>query len=116
MRHQLSLLKPAIGERDSAARTIKGREYHSFPLSTYSAPGDLRQDPGRAAESLAEARNCGNGSRECVCCCPRPGRAGTSNAGGTRGAEVRACAPPDFAERLADVGVLVPVGRRCAQW
>src|SRR6266508_562135 len=36
----------------------------SFPLSTYSAPGDLRQDPGRAAESLAEARTYGNGSRE----------------------------------------------------
>src|SRR3954447_19891757 len=27
--------------------------------STYSAPGDLRQDPGRAAESPAEARTSG---------------------------------------------------------
>src|SRR6476469_4032771 len=26
---------------------------HSLPLLTYSAPGGLRQDPGRAAESLA---------------------------------------------------------------
>ena len=33
------------------------------------------------------------------------------------GAEARVCAPPDCAERLAEVGVpLVPVGRRCAQW
>jgi hypothetical protein len=28
---------------------------HSPPLSIYSAPGGLRQDPGRAAEWLAEA-------------------------------------------------------------
>jgi hypothetical protein len=31
-------------------RTIKGKEStHSSPLSTYSAPGGLPQDPGRAA-------------------------------------------------------------------
>jgi hypothetical protein len=31
-------------------RTIRGKEStHSFPFSTYSAPGGLRQDPGRAA-------------------------------------------------------------------
>ena len=41
----------------------KGITYYSFPLSTYSAPGGLRQDPGRAAESPAEGRTCGNGSR-----------------------------------------------------
>jgi helix-turn-helix protein len=59
---------------------------HSFPLSTYSAPGDLRQDPGRAAESPAEARTCGNGS-----------------------CEMRVLLPT---ERLAGVGVpLVPVGQ-----
>jgi hypothetical protein len=46
-------------------RTTKGKEStHSFRLSIYGAPGGLRQDPGRAAESLAEARTCGNGSRE----------------------------------------------------
>ena len=46
-------------------RTMKGKEStHSPPLSIYSAPGGLRQDPGRAAESLAGARTCGNGSRE----------------------------------------------------
>jgi hypothetical protein len=46
------------------ARQPESRGTHSFPLSTYSAPGDLRQDPGRAAESSAEARTYGNGSRE----------------------------------------------------
>ena len=31
-------------------RTVKGKEStHSPPVSTYSAPGGLRQDPGRAA-------------------------------------------------------------------
>jgi vancomycin aglycone glucosyltransferase len=44
---------------------MKGKEAtHSSPLSTYSAPGGLRQDPGYAVESPAEARTCGNGSRE----------------------------------------------------
>jgi hypothetical protein len=37
---------------------------HSSPLSIYSAPGGLRQDPGRAAEWPAEGRNYGNGDRE----------------------------------------------------
>ena len=37
------------------------RSPYPFPLSMYSAPGGLRQDPGDAAESLAEARTCGNG-------------------------------------------------------
>ena len=36
----------------------------SLPLSTYSAPGGLRQDRGRAAESPAEARTYGNGGCE----------------------------------------------------
>jgi uncharacterized protein with GYD domain len=46
-------------------RTRKARRVtHSLPLSTYTALGGLRQDPGRAAESLAEARTCGNGSRD----------------------------------------------------
>src|SRR5262249_10079136 len=35
-----------------------------LPLSIYSTRGDLRQDPGRAAESPAEARTYGNGSRD----------------------------------------------------
>jgi len=46
-------------------RTMKGKgTTHSFPLSTYSALGGLRQDPGRAVKSPAGARTCGNGSRE----------------------------------------------------
>src|SRR3954468_3551526 len=40
----------------------KGKGENSFPFPTYSARGDLRQDPGRAAESPAEARTCGNRS------------------------------------------------------
>jgi hypothetical protein len=39
-------------------RTAKGKERtHSSPLSMYSAPGGLRQDPGRAAESPTEAKD-----------------------------------------------------------
>jgi hypothetical protein len=54
----------------------KGKEVtHSLPLSTYSAPGALRQDPGCAAELSAEARTCGN-----------QGAAACRIAGGTRGA------------------------------
>jgi hypothetical protein len=34
----------------------KARRSHSLPLLTYSAPGGLRQDPGRAAESSAGPR------------------------------------------------------------
>ena len=39
----------------SSRRTtkVKARRYDSLPLSTYSAPEGLRQDPGRAAESAA---------------------------------------------------------------
>ena len=39
----------------SSQRTTraKARRSHSLPLLTYSAPGGLRQDPGRAAESAA---------------------------------------------------------------
>src|SRR5580704_2096567 len=48
----------------------KGKENtHSSPLSIYSAPGGLRQDPGRAAEWLTEARTCGMGVAKCVRCC-----------------------------------------------
>ena len=40
----------------SSQRTTKARRSHSLPLLTYSAPGGLRQDPGRAAESSAGPR------------------------------------------------------------
>jgi hypothetical protein len=42
----------------------KERGHLPPPLSIYSAPGGLRQDPGRAVESPAGARIHGNGSRE----------------------------------------------------
>jgi hypothetical protein len=49
----------AVPLREDVVRpqwTMKGKKNtHSLPLSTYSAPGGLRQDPGRAAESSAEA-------------------------------------------------------------
>ena len=68
-------------------RTTKGKEStHSLPLSTYSAPGGLRQDPGRAAESPAEARTCGNQGFAKYVCSLRVGLAGRRTAGGTRGA------------------------------
>ncbi len=92
---------------------------HSFPLSTYSAPGDLRQDRGPAAESPAEAKSAEMGVAKCVCCCRRIGSRGDVEplvALAVRlralGAEVRGCASPDFAECLAEVGVpLAPVGQ-----
>src|SRR4051812_6944708 len=39
----------------------RGRE--PLPLSTYSSPGGLRQDPRHAAYSLAEATTCRYGER-----------------------------------------------------
>ncbi len=44
-------------------RHRKGGTANTPPLSTYSAPGGLRQGPGRAAEWLAEPRTDGNGGR-----------------------------------------------------
>jgi len=45
--------KVASSQRTTKA---KARRSHSLPLLTYSAPGGLRQDPGRAAESAAGPR------------------------------------------------------------
>ena len=39
-------------------------EYPLPPLSTYSSPRGLRQDPGRAVKSPAVTRTCGNESSE----------------------------------------------------
>ena len=55
----------------------KGREFHSLPLLTYSAPRGLRQDPVRGAESPSTYGN--GGVSECACCCRRTGRGGTSS-------------------------------------
>ncbi|AXE79234.1 hypothetical protein C5746_22550 [Streptomyces atratus] len=58
-----------------------------MPLSTYSAPGGLRQGPGRAAESSAEARTCGNQRfAKYACRCRCTGHGVRRSAGGTRGA------------------------------
>jgi hypothetical protein len=57
----------------------KARRFLSLPLLMYSALGGLRQDPGRGAESSAEATTCGDGGTTCVCCCRRMGDAVTSN-------------------------------------
>ena len=99
-----------------------------MPLLTYSAPGGLRQDPGRAVESPAEARTCGHGSHEVRVLLSTMGSRGDVEpllglAVRLRalGAEVRVCAPPDEKfihstrrlRRLAGVGVpLVPAGAR----
>lgn len=45
----------------TSARKTKGKEKHiSLPFLTYSAVGALRQGPGGAAESTAEAGNLGS--------------------------------------------------------
>jgi hypothetical protein len=85
---------------------------HSLPLSTYNGPGGLRQDPGRAAESSAEARINGNERRKMpVLLSTYDSRGGVEPlvALAVRlrelGAEARVRAPPDCAERLAEIGV-----------
>src|SRR6266542_4819675 len=87
----------------------KARRSHSLPLSTYSALGGLPQDPGRAAESSAGPRtdeDMGHDVR--VLLSTHGGRGDVEPLVGPAvrlralGAEVRVCAPPDWAERLAD--------------
>ena len=75
---------------------------YSSPLSIYSAPGGLRQDPGHAVKSPAGARTCGNGSREVRVLLSTYGSrgdvgpmAGLAVRLQALGAEVRVCAPPD---------------------
>jgi hypothetical protein len=86
----------------------KGKgKYPLLPLSTYNAPGDLRQDPGRAAESPAEARTSGNGGRDvrvlsstsdsCGDVEPLVGLAVRLRA---LGAELRVCVPLDEGSRI----------------
>src|ERR687897_144685 len=60
----------------------------------------------------AEARTYGNGSSEMLVLLSTYGSRGDVEPMGGLGAEMRVCAPPDFAELLARVGVpLVPVGQ-----
>jgi len=84
------------GVRPQRMAKGKGKEVtRSLPLSMYSAPGGLRQDPGRVAESPAEAKSTRiRDSRSTCAFCPRVGLAGRRTAGGTRGAvahSVRRC-------------------------
>jgi hypothetical protein len=46
---------PPTRSRDDLAGTL--RRSHSLPISTHSAPGGLRQDPGCTAESAAESQD-----------------------------------------------------------
>lgn len=85
-----------------------------LPLLDYRAPGGLPQDPGRAAGSTSYAGTGGNRRHEMRVALstledvePMVGVAVHSRA---LDAEVRACAPPDCAELLAHVGVLVTMG------
>ena len=57
-------IKDDVSSSVPAGLTPKATDFKPLPLSIYSAPGGLRQDPGRAAESPAEARTCGNGGSE----------------------------------------------------
>jgi len=81
----------------SAADDPKGKAKrpHSLPLLTYSAPGGLRQDPGRVAQSPAEARTCGNRELRSTCALVDVWvSAGRRTGGETRGAvahSVRRC-------------------------
>ena len=69
----------------------KARSYALLATPIYSALGGLRQDPGRAAQSPAEAGTCGDQEfAKYVCRCRRVGLAGRRTAGGTRGAGVGA--------------------------
>jgi hypothetical protein len=68
-------------------RTTKAKEFtRSLPFSMCSAPGGLRQDPGRAAESPAEARTWGIRDSRTRVLLAMYGSRETSNRRETRGA------------------------------
>ncbi len=82
-------------------RTIRKGGIHSPPLSTYSAPGGLPQDPGHAAEWLPGGQNPRKWGREVrVLLSTYDSRGGVEPLVGLAvrlralGAEVRVCAPP----------------------
>ena len=78
-----------------------------MPLSTYSGLGGLRQDPGRAAESSAGPRTGEDMGHDVRVLSTYGGRGDVGPLVGLAvrlralGAEVRVCAPPDWAERPA---------------
>ncbi len=78
-----------VRTRAKSPQTNGVRGCHSLPPSTYSAPGALRQDQGRAAETSAEARTCGNqGFAKYVClraCAAGPRGAAGRNATSVNG-------------------------------
>ena len=88
----------------SSQRTTKAkaRRSHSLLLLTYSAPGGLRQDTGRAAESAAGPRTDEDmGPRRACVVVDGRGRGDEPVVGlavrlRALGAEVRVCAPPDW--------------------
>ena len=62
----------AAASRGGCSSTADGQRKkqgvtRSLPLLIYSAPGGLRQDPGRVAQSPAEARTCGNRDSRSTC-------------------------------------------------
>ena len=80
----------------------KARRSHPLPLLTYSAPGGLRQDPGRAAESAAGPRTDEDMGHDVRVLLSTDGGRGDEPLVGLAvrlralGAEVRVCAPPDW--------------------
>lgn len=90
----------------------KARRALPLPLSTYSAPGGLPQDPGHGAESSADATTSRNESAACVCLLSTyRGRGDVEPAVGPAVGpavqlrvigEVQECAPPGWAEQSAD--------------
>ena len=88
----------------SSQRTTKAkaRRSHPLPLLTYSAPGGLRQDPGRAAESATGPRTDEDMDRDVRVLLSTDGGRGDEPLVGLAvrlralGAEVRMCAPPDW--------------------
>ncbi len=80
----------------------EARRSHPLPLLTYSAPGGLRQDPGRAAESAAGPRTDEDMGHDVGVLLSTEGGRGDESLVGLAvrlralGAEVRVCAPPDW--------------------
>lgn len=91
--------RPRYGSTALSGKSKGKEDTYSLPLSMYSAQGVLRQDPGCAAESPAEARTCGKQAFAKYVCC---GDVGVLRCG--CGRQVRKCGcAPDCADQLAEV-------------